>query len=226
MTNLLGIDADLWNIILAIVVAIETFILIVLALKQKKSGEEITPTTASLFEKILEKVPNPSDVSKIPDQKIDEKLRKIKEEEINPEITEIAEKLKKTGVKINEIESNIQELVNRTVEKTLRTKDEVMKETVRDAVLEILDSAREKDLTRVRVNYILNELIEDFSFEDIFRTIYQLGKEGRINIPPEVIARGYLTNQTTIFLPRRKKISQTQLSSFDEMRGDAWPESD
>lgn len=52
MTDFLGIDADVWNIVLAAIVVIETFVLIVLATKQRKTDTGQSPILLEDPEKI------------------------------------------------------------------------------------------------------------------------------------------------------------------------------
>lgn len=86
MGNFLGIDSDILNLILGVIVVLETFILIIL---QRKYGQNqgIDQNTKEIIEKILEKVPTPLD----PNNPLDitkEEIDKIREIEFFSDFTD------------------------------------------------------------------------------------------------------------------------------------------
>jgi hypothetical protein len=110
MTSILGIDSDVWVIILTIIIAIETLYLIIQ--EKRKSSSGIEPVTADLFKDILKKVPNAKtedDFLKLADQKADEKIENIKKEifaEMKASISKISRKTRETDAQISKIETS------------------------------------------------------------------------------------------------------------------------
>jgi len=203
MTSFLGIDSDVWVVILTIIIAIETLYLIIQEKRKGSSG--IEPTTADLFREMLKKIPaakaSEEDFSKIAGKKADERIQNIKEEitkEMEAKFLEISKKTKRTDAQITELRTSMENLLNKAITESRHVEKDTELEAMKNRVLtKLLDLRRHGKKTMILIqlrddlgfySVIFSEAIMDLEIEKmIYLTDHTL--TARVSLTPKGIKR-------------------------------------
>lgn len=205
MSSFLGIDSDVWVIILTIIIVIQGFAYL---LRRRSSG--IEPTTADLIKEILKKIPAPKtteeDFSRLAEQWADERIEKIKKEmseEMEIKISEISRKSEKTDAQIAEIKISMKELLGKAIIESRHVEKDAELETLKNRILvELLDLMRRGSevVNRDELRYVL----ELTSLMDIGKALDELQEELLVQIVEEEL----------LLLTRRGCKKAEEISSF------------